>query len=195
MARRLPKTVSQGDQEMSPAPLDSGALIPEDQIMAESPSSPKSAAERSILPSGPDIAKVFAGERFEPRSARDWDDEARRHPTLLIRKTLRSGQHVRFYGNVVILGDVNPGAEIVAGGDIIVMGWLRGLAHAGAEGNTQAMVAAFRLNPTQIRIAHFIGRAPDKEDTTLPTVPEFAEVRDGQLIIDQWQHSMLGNIK
>ncbi len=123
------------------------------------------------------------------RNVRDWEEEARRQPTLLIRKTLRSGQHVRFYGNVVVLGDVNPGAEIKAGGDIVVMGWLRGLAHAGAEGNQEAVVAAFRLSPTQIRIAHFIGRAPDKESDVLPQVPEIAEVRDGQLIIDQWQHS------
>ncbi|SMC02617.1 septum site-determining protein MinC [Sulfobacillus thermosulfidooxidans] len=139
--------------------------------------------------------KPFIEHYVERRNARDWEDEARRHPTLLIRKTLRSGQHVRFYGNVVVLGDVNPGAEITAGGDIIVMGWLRGLAHAGAEGNQDAVVAAFRLSPTQIRIAHFIGRAPDSDESALPTVPEIAEVRDGQLIIDQWQHSTLGNIK
>ena len=143
--------------------------------------------------SGPD--KSYVEQYVARRNARDWEDEARRHPTLLIRKTLRSGQRVRFYGNVVVLGDVNPGAEITAGGDIIVMGWLRGLAHAGAEGNDEAVVAAFRLSPTQIRIAHFIGRAPDSDDVTLPAVPEIAEVRDGQLIIDQWQRSTLGNIK
>jgi septum site-determining protein MinC len=102
---------------------------------------------------------------------------------------------VRFYGNVVILRDVNPGAEITAGGDIVVMGWLRGLAHAGAEGSETAIIAAFRLNPTQIRIAHFIGRAPDGGDGSLPAVPEFAEVREGRLIIDQWQRSTLGNSK
>ncbi len=125
------------------------------------------------------------------RNAKDWEEEARRHPTLLIRKTLRSGQHVRFHGNVVVLGDVNPGAEITAGGDIIVMGWLRGLAHAGAGGNQEAVVAAFRLSPTQIRIAHFIGRAPDSDHGAVPQVPEIAEVRDGQLVIDQWQRSTL----
>ncbi|MCY0881085.1 MAG: hypothetical protein OWS74_03735, partial [Firmicutes bacterium] len=50
---------------------------------------------------------------YEWASSRDWEQEARRHPTLLIRRTLRSGQHIRFYGHVVVLGDVNPGAEIV----------------------------------------------------------------------------------
>ncbi|MHB1610790.1 MAG: septum site-determining protein MinC [Sulfobacillus sp.] len=139
-------------------------------------------------------AKPFVERLLERKSARDWEDEARSHPTLLIRRTLRSGQNVRFYGNVVVLGDVNPGAEITAGGDIIVMGWLRGMAHAGAEGNEKAMVSAFRLNPTQLRIAQYIARGPDAGEALLPEVPEFAEVKDGQLVIDRWQHSVLGSL-
>ncbi len=129
--------------------------------------------------------------RLERQSDWSYEEEARRHPTLLVRRTLRSGQRVRYYGNVVVLGDVNPGAEISAGGDIIVMGWLRGLAHAGAEGNDGAMVSAFRLNPTQLRIGQYIGRAPDGGEAVLPDVPEIAEVRDGRLVIDRWQHSVL----
>ncbi len=139
-------------------------------------------------------AKPFVERLLERKSARDWEDEAYQNPTLLIRRTLRSGQHVRFHGNVVILGDVNPGAEITAGGDIIVMGWLRGLAHAGAEGNEHAIVSAFRLSPTQLRIAQYIGRAPDAADAVLPEIPEFAEVREGQLVIDRWQHSVLSSL-
>lgn len=135
----------------------------------------------------------FVERLLKRQSQESFEREAQRDPTLLIRRTLRSGQHVRFYGNVVVMGDVNPGAQITAGGDIIVMGWLRGLAHAGAEGDEQAIVSAFRLNPTQLRIAQFIGRAPDGIDATLPNVPEIAEVRDGQLIIDRFQHSVLGN--
>ncbi len=141
--------------------------------------------------SGP---KPFVERLLERKSARDWEDEAYQNPTLLIRRTLRSGQHVRFHGNVVVLGDVNPGAEITAGGDIVVMGWMRGLAHAGAEGNEHAMVSAFRLSPTQLRIAHYIGRAPDAADAVLPETPEFAEVREGQLVIDRWQHSVLSSL-
>ncbi|MDA8192978.1 MAG: septum site-determining protein MinC [Thermaerobacter sp.] len=119
----------------------------------------------------------------------DYEDEARRQPTLLIRRTLRSGQRVRFGGNVVVLGDVNPGAEISARGDIVVMGWLRGVAHAGADGDEQAVVCAFRINPTQLRIAQFIGRAPDLTESALPDTPEVAEIRDGRLVIDRWQSS------
>jgi septum site-determining protein MinC len=124
--------------------------------------------------------------------ADDWEYEALKHPTLMIRRTLRSGQRVHFRGNVVVVGDVNPGAEITAAGDIVVMGWLRGVAHAGAYGNDRAMVSAFRLHPTQLRIAHLIARAPDGVDETLPDVPEFAEVREGHLVIDQWQANPLG---
>ncbi len=139
-------------------------------------------------------AKPFVEHLLERKNARDWEDEAYQNPTLLIRRTLRSGQHVRYHGNVVVLGDVNPGAEITAGGDIVVMGWMRGLAHAGAEGNEQAMVSAFRLSPTQLRIAHYIARAPDAADAVWPEVPEFAEVREGQLVIDRWQHSVLSRL-
>ncbi|PSR22078.1 MAG: septum site-determining protein MinC [Sulfobacillus acidophilus] len=120
-----------------------------------------------------------------------YEEDARRDPTLLVRRTLRSGQRVRYFGNVVVLGDVNPGAEITAGGDIIVMGWLRGVAHAGAGGNDRAMVSAFRLNPTQLRIGQYIGRAPDQGEAVLPDIPEFAEVRDGHLVIDRWRKSVL----
>ena len=74
-------------------------------------------------------------ERLIERQTSDFEEDADRHPTLLVRRTLRSGQRVRFDGNVVVLGDVNPGAEITARGDIVVMGWIRGLAHAGADGD------------------------------------------------------------
>lgn|GEM_PF-197567 len=106
-------------------------------------------------------------------------------PTLLLRRTLRSGQRVRFHGNVVVLGDVNPGAEIVAAGDIVVMGTLRGVAHAGATGSTEAIVAAFRLQPTQIRVGAVIGRAPDGL-APRPDIPEMARLRDGVLVIERY---------
>jgi septum site-determining protein MinC len=106
--------------------------------------------------------------------------------SLLVRRTLRSGQRIRFTGNVIVLGDVNPGAEIVAGGDIVVMGTLRGVAHAGAGGDADAIVAAFRLQPTQIRVAGVIGRSPDGAYER-PDAPEIARVRDGGLIVERLQ--------
>lgn len=105
-------------------------------------------------------------------------------PTLLVKRTLRSGQSVRFKGNVVIVGDVNPGAEVVATGDVIVIGVLRGMVHAGAAGNRAAVVTAFRLAPTQLRIADVITRAPD--NASLPSVPEVARIKDGCVVIEEY---------
>lgn len=104
---------------------------------------------------------------------------------ILIRRTLRSGQHVRHDGSVVVMGDVNPGAEIVASGDIVVFGNLRGVAHAGATGDPDAVVAAFRLLPTQLRIGSLISRAPDEVETIRTRGPEVARIRDGIVTIDQ----------
>lgn len=166
-----------------------------DEVLADKPQPKKRSTSRKATgpkpAAKPTQSAPFVEQLLSRHSEWDFEEQARRHPTLLVRRTLRSGQRVRFYGNVVVLGDVNPGAEVTAGGDIVVMGWLRGLAHAGAEGNDQAVVSAFRLNPTQLRIANYIGRAPDQGEAVLPDVPEIAEVRDGQLVIDRWQKSVL----
>lgn len=107
--------------------------------------------------------------------------------SLLIKRTLRSGQRINYDGNIVILGDVNPGAEVIAGGDIIVLGKLRGVAHAGAGGNEQCIVMAFRLQPIQLRIAQYITRSPDNEEIALiPTGPEVARVKDGLVVIEPY---------
>lgn len=108
--------------------------------------------------------------------------------TILVRRTLRSGQKIHFDGNVVIVGDVNPGAEIVASGHIIVLGTLRGVVHAGASGDEQAAVLAFRLQPTQLRIANHITRPPDDESTG-PEQPEIARIKDNVVTIEVFQSS------
>lgn len=103
--------------------------------------------------------------------------------TVMIERTLRSGQSVHYDGNVVILGDVNPGAQITATGDVVVMGVLRGMVHAGAAGDEAASVIAFRLQPTQLRIAGFISRSPD-EEVAGPQQPEIARVKEGIVTIE-----------
>ncbi len=103
--------------------------------------------------------------------------------TSLLRKTLRSGQHVKYDGNVVVMGDVNPGAEVTAAGDILVFGSFRGVGHAGASGSEQAVVAALRLLPTQLRIANYISRAPD-ERSEKPNRPEMALIKNGRIEIE-----------
>lgn len=105
-------------------------------------------------------------------------------PGLVVRRTLRSGQAVHHAGHVVLLGDVNPGAEVVAGGDIIIWGKLRGIVHAGAMGDEEAVVCALQLAPSQIRIGSLIARPPDRGRP--PKVPEIANVQDGQIIVERW---------
>lgn len=101
---------------------------------------------------------------------------------LYLKQNLRSGQSVTHKGHLVIFGDVNPGAEVVAEGDITVWGALRGIAHAGSNGNEKAEIRALRLHPIQLRIAHSIARSPDKPKSGA-LVPETARVVNGQIRI------------
>ena len=110
--------------------------------------------------------------------------ERRVYLTEVVDHTLRSGQRVESAGTVVVLGDVNPGAEVVAGGDVIVVGKLRGLAHAGAEGNARATIWALELAAKQLRIAGHVAVAP--EDAPAPGGPERARVENGQIVIEPW---------
>ena len=69
---------------------------------------------------------------------------------------MRSGQKIEEDGSIVIIGDVNSGAEVIAADNIVVLGTLRGLAHAGAKGNAKAIIAAGKLDTVQIRIANIV---------------------------------------
>jgi len=102
---------------------------------------------------------------------------------VLLSRTLRSGQSLRYPGHVVVIGDVNPGAEIIAGGNVVVWGRLRGVVHAGAAGDEQASVCALDLAPTQLRIAGQIAVSPDRRGRPKP---EMARIRDGQLVAETW---------
>jgi len=91
-----------------------------------------------------------------------------------------------FLRHVVVIGDVNPGAEITAGGNVIVWGRLRGVVHAGAGGDEEAVVCALDLAPTQLRIAGHIAVSPERRKDP---GPEIARIREGQLIADTWKDS------
>ena len=84
--------------------------------------------------------------------------------TKYIQNSLRSGMKEEFRGSVVVLGDVNAGAEIIAGGNIAILGTLRGLAHAGANGNVKAIISANSIDVTQIRIANLVREVEEKVD-------------------------------
>ena len=109
-------------------------------------------------------------------------------PTLYLRKTIRSGQSISSDGNIVVIGDVNPGAEIIAKGDITVWGILGGIAHAGSDGNNYAKIRALKLNPVQIRIGEIFARRPDTINIpyvqrSSEYVPEEAFTYKGRIVI------------
>ncbi|MEK4512450.1 septum site-determining protein MinC [Paenibacillus sp. FSL K6-2524] len=97
---------------------------------------------------------------------------------------VRSGQVLHHKGNLLFLGDVNPGGTITCTGDILILGSLRGMAHAGVEGNVDAIIAASYLSPTQLRIAETISRPPDEWENR-ETSMEFASLQDGKMQIDK----------
>lgn len=103
----------------------------------------------------------------------------------IVRRTVRSGQSIRYPGHVVVYGDVNPGGEIVAGGDVIVWGNLNGMVHAGATGDETSIVGALQLAAMQLRIGSRIARAPDNRALKAQGA-EVARVRNGRIVIENW---------
>jgi septum site-determining protein MinC len=130
-------------------------------------------------------APVPAGQA--PKQAQAASAPVEDHNGMLIKRTLRSGQSVRHPGHVVVLGDLHAGAEIIAGGDIIVWGALRGIAHAGALGDASSGIYALQLIPTQLRIAQHVARAPESSGDE--AWPEAARVHDGQIVVEPWSRS------
>ena len=105
---------------------------------------------------------------------------------LFVKNTCRSGTIVHHNGDVIVLGDVNPGAQVTAAGDIIVLGTLRGIAHAGVNsaGQTEAVIIALALRPLQLRIGRHVSVAPpDKENHVASTQPEIAYVSGHSIVV------------
>ncbi|MEH2323910.1 MAG: septum site-determining protein MinC [Nostoc sp.] len=114
------------------------------------------------------IAAVTSGysvEQLQPVTSLNSGPTATAIPqedALYLEMTVRSGVEIRHPGTVIILGDVNPGGIVIADGDIIIWGRLRGIAHAGAGGNRECLIMALQMEPTQLRIADGVARAPEK---------------------------------
>lgn len=96
--------------------------------------------------------------------------------------SLRSGQKIEFEGSIVIIGDVNAGAEVIAGENIVVLGNLRGLAHAGAKGNKDAVIEASEIDAVQIRIADKI-KEIEKNDSEIKQIKTSAYINDNDELI------------
>jgi septum site-determining protein MinC len=120
-------------------------------------------------------------------------------PPYLYRGTLRSGQIFRHAGSVVVLGDVNPGAQVVSASDVYIWGKLRGIVHAGAMGDEKAIVGALDFDPIQVRIAGHIAVSPKAEardpgrwfwKKNRSGKPEVAQVVGDRIVVDQWDARM-----
>lgn len=145
-------------------------------LISESPSTERSAeafglATQISKPGGTRSTPSVEGHLSDGESA------------MLVRRTLRSGFVMQHTGHVVVIGDVNPGAQLIARGDVVVWGKLRGMVHAGAEGDEQAVVCALDLSPTQLRIAGVIAVAPKRRGKPQP---EMARLKNGQVVAETW---------
>jgi septum site-determining protein MinC len=121
-----------------------------------------------------------AGIAARPLSRESAASEERGEAAFL-QRTIRSGQVVRHYGHITILGDLNAGGEIIAGGNVVVWGRLRGTVHAGALGDRGAVICALDLAPTQLRIADLIAVPPAGR---VERLPEVARVIDDQISVE-----------
>ncbi|MBG1262719.1 septum site-determining protein MinC [Nostoc commune] len=126
------------------------------------------------------IAAVTSGysvEQLQPVTSLTSEPKATAIPqadALYLEMTVRSGVEIRHPGTVILLGDLNPGGIVIADGDIIIWGRLRGIAHAGAGGNRECLIMALQMEPTQLRIADAVARAPEKPPVQFS--PEVAHI-------------------
>jgi len=137
--------------------------------------------ERSAQSFG--LATRLFKPRPEPASAKTESTIPAGGDAIFVRRTLRSGASLHHPGHVVVIGDINPGAEIIARGNVVVWGRLRGMVHAGAEGDEGAVVCALDLSPTQLRIASQIALTPKRRGKPQP---EMARISNGQVVAEPW---------
>ncbi|MBI1795390.1 MAG: septum site-determining protein MinC [Chloroflexi bacterium] len=145
-------------------------------VIGESPTTEKTA---QLLGLATRISKPRPedGRRFE---VQDLGEET----ALFLNKTIRSGARIEFRGHIVVLGDVNPGAEIAAEGSIIIWGRLRGAVHAGSKGDEAAVVCALDFAPIRLQVAADAMNIQDKKETGKP---EMAFIRGERVVIEPWQ--------
>jgi len=130
------------------------------------------------------VAAAALGLQLGPKTGRLQDpDAAPAAPALTVHQgPLRSGEHLQVEGSVLVLGDVNPGAQVSAVHHVLVWGRLRGVAHAGRRGDDQATIVALQMRPLQLRIASAVARGPD--EVPIAGLCEAARLINGEIRID-----------
>ena len=170
----LPEVPVEGTQKAAEQKI-SEPKVPDNKVYE-----PKVSAPKTIVPEIPvqteaevsSISELADIEHYLTKSA------------LAVRKNIRSGQKISYDGTLIIFGDVNAGAELEAAGHILVLGALRGVAHAGCKGDKKAVIYANQLRSVQLRIADLIARAPDGENTKR-NIPEIARIIANYLVIEE----------
>ena len=112
---------------------------------------------------------------------RTYNKEINVSETQFYRTSLRSGQKIENEASIVILGDVNSGAEVISGENVVVVGTLRGLAHAGAKGNKKAIISASNIDTPQLRIANVVKEIEKGEENTIKT---YAYIENDEIILE-----------
>ncbi len=190
--RRLPTEDSDGNSEGSGEQNIQYEEAGHDT--AEQSAAPASASEDASTES-PALPSTALPHTELPAEA--LDVEPRRPEPVVLAGGIRAGFRGEYAGSVVVLGDVNPGSELVAGGDIIVLGSLRGVVHAGADGREDAIVWARPIASTQIRIAGAVARAPQGNSLgsmkKLGNTPEVARLKEGQIVIERSNTPPIGS--
>lgn len=126
----------------------------------------------------------YDAEVIGKKEAEEWFDQSE---VKSISRIVRSGQIVEVTGDLLLIGDVNPGGQVKATGSIFILGNLQGIAHAGVKGDEQAVIAASYMNPTQLRIAKFISRAPDYEAEGVYMECGYYDKKNNKIAIDRLQ--------
>ncbi len=145
-------------------------------VISDSPTTEKTA---QLLGLATRISKPRPEETHIPDAPELGDGTA-----LFVNRTLRSGARVDFTGHVILLGDVNPGAEVIAEGNIVIWGRLRGSVHAGAKGNQSSVVCALDFSPIRLQIADSVMNNTEKGDTSKPVT---AFIQNERVVLEIWQ--------
>lgn len=144
-------------------------------VVSESPTTEQTS---QLLGLATRISKPRPQEIMQAASA-----ESGQQTSLFIGRTLRSGTRIEFGGHVTVLGDINPGAEVIAGGNVIVWGRIRGAVHAGANGDPSSAVCGLDVSAAQMRIAGEVVEAPDQAELRNP---QKISVVDGRARFESW---------
>jgi len=150
---------------------------------------------RKFLKDKYDVASVLENDKKKTKNkkesqgkSQDWNKnwKSRRSDVLMIAGRIRSGQRIKARRHLVVLGDVNPGGEAMAGGDIIVLGSLKGKAVAGQPDNHDAIILALDFKPTQVQIGMNVAVGID---TDAPQTAEIARIEDGSIVVEEYMQS------